>query len=201
MTTRVYFEKGKHSVFAAAIDWPGWCRHAKTEDVGTRGIARLPGSLRRRAVSALQARDSSSSSVRSPATPPRISARRPWTHRGTPRRSRHVISNAKSRCWKTAGRTSTASSTTAPATLTKGPRGGGRDRDGVVAHTREAERHYCSKLGTRVPPRTPWVDQRAVVVESLLAGSPDAKWPPRYSIRRLAWHVLDHAWEIQDKSA
>ena len=25
-------------------------------------------------------------------------------------------------------------------------------------------------------------------------------WPPRYAARRLAWHVLDHAWEIEDKS-
>jgi len=39
----------------------------------------------------------------------------------------------------------------APATLTKGPRGGGRDRDGIVSHVQEAERHYCSKLGMRVP--------------------------------------------------
>jgi hypothetical protein len=89
----------------------------------------------------------------------------------------------------------------APATLAKGPRGGGRDRDHVVAHVREAERHYCSALGARLPPRTPWADQRAVVVASLLAGSPGAKWPSRYSLRRLAWHVLDHAWEIEDKSA
>jgi len=38
--------------------------------------------------------------------------------------------------------------TNAPATLTRGPRGGGRDRDEIVPHVREAERHYCSKLGT-----------------------------------------------------
>jgi hypothetical protein len=25
-------------------------------------------------------------------------------------------------------------------------------------------------------------------------------WPARYAIRRIAWHVLDHAWEIEDKS-
>jgi hypothetical protein len=38
VTTRVYFEKGKHSVFAAAIDWPGWCRHAKTEDLALEAL-------------------------------------------------------------------------------------------------------------------------------------------------------------------
>ncbi|MBV9355603.1 MAG: hypothetical protein JO023_08750, partial [Chloroflexi bacterium] len=25
-------------------------------------------------------------------------------------------------------------------------------------------------------------------------------WLPRYAARRIAWHVLDHAWEIQDRS-
>ncbi len=24
-------------------------------------------------------------------------------------------------------------------------------------------------------------------------------WPPRYFVRRVAWHVLDHAWEIEDR--
>ena len=28
----------------------------------------------------------------------------------------------------------------------------------------------------------------------------DMKWPPAYAARRIAWHVLDHAWEIQDRS-
>lgn len=25
-------------------------------------------------------------------------------------------------------------------------------------------------------------------------------WPARYAARRIAWHVLDHAWEIEDRS-
>jgi len=25
-------------------------------------------------------------------------------------------------------------------------------------------------------------------------------WLPRYAARRIAWHVLDHAWEIEDRS-
>jgi hypothetical protein len=24
-------------------------------------------------------------------------------------------------------------------------------------------------------------------------------WPARYFVRRTAWHVLDHAWEIEDR--
>ena len=29
----------------------------------------------------------------------------------------------------------------------------------------------------------------------------DQGWPTRYAARRIAWHVLDHAWEIEDRSA
>jgi hypothetical protein len=26
------------------------------------------------------------------------------------------------------------------------------------------------------------------------------RWAPRYFVRRLAWHELDHAWEIEDRA-
>lgn len=26
------------------------------------------------------------------------------------------------------------------------------------------------------------------------------RWPWRYFVRRVAWHALDHAWEIEDRS-
>jgi hypothetical protein len=84
--------------------------------------------------------------------------------------------------------------------LRKGPRGGGRDRDDVARHVQEAERSYGRKLGVRVPPRTPWPEQRAAFTAALRAGAPDATWPVPYAVRRFAWHVLDHAWEVEDKS-
>lgn len=31
-------------------------------------------------------------------------------------------------------------------------------------------------------------------------GIPAKGWPVPYAVRRFAWHVLDHAWEIRDKS-
>jgi hypothetical protein len=30
--------------------------------------------------------------------------------------------------------------------------------------------------------------------------TPSRGWPPRTAARRIAWHVLDHQWEIGDKS-
>jgi hypothetical protein len=199
VSTRVYFEEGKNSVFAAVIDWPGWCRRAKTTDAALEAL--LDYQDRYAAVLSVPFKPEKFEvvgSVPGNATTdfgaPGVEA--PWDVDAiTPRElSRQVTVLAD--CWAYFD----AVVDGAPATLRKGPRGGGRDRDAVVAHVREAERHYCSKLGTRLPPRTAWSEQRTVVTESLLAGSPGGQWPPRYSLRRLAWHVLDHAWEIEDKS-
>jgi hypothetical protein len=199
VTTRVYFEKGKHSVFAAAIDWPGWCRRAKTEDLALEAL--LDYQARYNAVLSVPfkpAKFEIVGSVVGNATTdygaPGVES--PWDAEAITSQDLKRQVAVLEDCWAFFD----GVVDTAPATLTKGPRGGGRDRDQVVDHTREAERHYCSAIGSRLPPRTPWADQRAVVVASLLAGSPNGKWPPRYSLRRMAWHVLDHAWEIEDKS-
>ncbi len=199
MTTRVYFEKGKSSVFAAAIDWPGWCRRAKTEDLALEALFDYQD--RYAAVLSVPFKPGKFEvvgSVPGNATTdfgaPAIDT--PWDAEAITARDLKRQVTVLQDCWAYFD----GVVETAPNELTKGPRGGGRDRDQIVPHVREAERHYCSALGTRVPPRTPWNEQRAVVVTALLAGSPGGKWPSRYSLRRLAWHVLDHAWEIQDKS-
>lgn len=101
------------------------------------------------------------------------------------------------RCWQAFDAVVAA----APAELRKGPRGGGRDRDAVVDHVREAERSYGRKVGVRVPPRTPWPEQREALLPALRSAAPGTSWPTRYAVRRVAWHVLDHAWEIEDKSS
>ena len=46
---------------------------------------------------------------------------------------------------------------------------------------------------------------RTAITETLGRASAGAAplpggWPVRYAFRRIAWHVLDHAWEIEDKS-
>ena len=90
----------------------------------------------------------------------------------------------------------------APAELRKGPRGGGRDRDKIVDHVLGAESAYASALGVKI--RAPAAEKAAVkefreaIVAGLRAGG--VKWPSRYALRRIAWHALDHAWEIEDRS-
>jgi hypothetical protein len=98
----------------------------------------------------------------------------------------------------------------APAELRKGPRGGGRDRDKLVGHVVEADRAYARELGLRLPTadlhdRVAVAAERAAMLEVLgqpSDGSPiaDRRWTPRYAARRIAWHALDHAWEMEDKS-
>jgi len=56
-------------------------------------------------------------------------------------------------------------------------------------------------MGVRLSPRTTWDEQRAAYLEALRAGIPHQSWPARYAVRRLAWHVMDHAWEIEDRSS
>ncbi len=93
----------------------------------------------------------------------------------------------------------------APAELRKGPRGGGRDRDTIVAHVEEAERSYARSIGIRLPAAASIAEVRAAIVEVLGLSSdgsplPGGAWTQRYAARRIAWHVLDHAWEIEDRS-
>jgi hypothetical protein len=96
----------------------------------------------------------------------------------------------------------------APPELRKGPRGGGRDRDAVVAHVAGAEQLFGRKVGLKMPAPVPGdrdvvVANRTAVLEWCRSGKsyPEAReaWPPRYAARRLIWHVLDHAWEIEDR--
>jgi hypothetical protein len=98
----------------------------------------------------------------------------------------------------------------APAELRKGPRGGGRDRDKMIAHVIESDHYYAREIGVRLPEPDP-TDREAVTAErkAMLAvlGQPsngsrlaDRKWTLRYAARRIAWHALDHAWEMEDRS-
>ena len=98
----------------------------------------------------------------------------------------------------------------APAELRKGPRGGGRDRDELVDHVIGAEAAFARKVGVRL--KRPAADEIAsienlreaiaAVVGAPSDGSPVVPdgWTTRYAARRIAWHILEHAWEMQDRA-
>lgn len=93
----------------------------------------------------------------------------------------------------------------APEELRLGPRGGGRNRTKLVGHVEEAEQAYGATIGVPPGDRKETGVRRAAIAALLGApsdGSPLAgkRWPPRYAARRIAWHVLDHLWEMEDRS-
>lgn len=198
--TRVVLEVGRVWVFASALDWPGWCRRGKGEHAALDAL--LDAVDRFRVVAGpgfepgeLQVVDRLPGNATTDfGAPGAISALD--TEPLDAAASARAVEMLEA-CW----RHFDGVVARAPAVLPKGPRGGGRDRDGIVAHVREAERTYGRKVGVRVAPRTPWPWQRAEIVAGLVAGAPQGAWPARYGLRRMAWHVLDHAWEIEDKAA
>ena len=205
-TLRIYLEQGQKKVFANALDWPGWSRWAKDDEAA---IDELLAYAERYAEVAVRA------GVRFPATHDVVVLDRVRGDATTDFGAPSVPAAADSEplpakdlarqvalvraSWDLLDDVAAG----APEVLRKGPRGGGRDRDGVVAHVQEAERAYARKLGVRHPPYTSAADVRAMreeLAQALLAGAAEGPWSPAYAMRRIAWHVLDHAWEIEDKS-
>lgn len=99
--------------------------------------------------------------------------------------------------------------------LRMGPRGGGRDRDTIVRHVLGGDAGYLRRLAQRfsqdddAPLGDELTRTRAAIRAALVAGArgeiPErgprggTLWTPRYYVRRVAWHTLDHAWEIEDR--
>lgn len=196
---RIYIETGKTWSFAVAVDWPGWCRRGKGPEPAVEALA----AYRERYADAIGAPVPIPDFMqvgRLPAgsgtdfgVPSSIG---PWDSEAVPPEEQARLVTILSSCWRrldaVAGR--------APAALRKGPRGGGRDRDKIVEHVREAERAYGPKMGVRLPASEPWPDQRQHILDHVASYPDEARWPFRYAVRRLAWHILDHAWEIEDRS-
>jgi hypothetical protein len=222
--TPIYLEKGKRRVFAAALDWPGWCRSARTEDDAVRvlfdyapryadAIAEAPVRFSRpRDVSYLEVverlKGNATTDFGAPAVAP--SADEEPVPAGELRRLVALLQAG----WSTID---AAAKKARSKELRKGPRGGGRELEAIVEHVVDAEAAYLPRLGGRFR-RDDTADLskekrrlRALVIEALSArarGEPlpaDTRiktfWTPRYFVRRAAWHALDHAWEIEDRSS
>jgi hypothetical protein len=188
--TKVLLETGPRWTWASALDHPGWCRRGKSEDAA---LEELLAYADRYALVVPGFRAGKVTVVDTVTGPPLNEWAPSVAGPGEDAPLKPAQLEALQRCWEAFDR----AAETSTAELRKGPRGGGRDRDGIVDHVREAERSYGRKIGVRVPPRTPWPEQRAALLDGLRA--PDGPWLPGYAIRRIAWHVLDHAWEIEDK--
>ena len=207
-------------MFAGAVAWPGWSRSGKTEDLalevlmayapryaevvkGSRPAFRLPTKLR--VVERL--RGDATTDFGAPSQTPKAD-RRPVDAKELAR-----LTKVLEAAWAAFDE---AAEQARGKKLKTGPRGGGRSLAKIVGHVVAAEGGYVRTIRGKAPE----VDERqaramadvvrGVSLEALTRavteGLPEKGprggkiWTPRYFVRRAAWHVLDHAWEIQDRS-
>ncbi|MDQ2943781.1 MAG: hypothetical protein M3R21_08965 [Candidatus Dormibacteraeota bacterium] len=207
--TRVYLEVGAKRTFASAADWPGWCRSGGDEQAALDALAayaprysrvarlaRIPfpaGAASFKVVERLKG--NATTDFGAPGIPAKDESR-PLSAEETKRMCDLVTA-----CWTYLDRIVSK----APATLRKGPRGGGRDRDPMFLHVLGAEVAYARQIGTRLKEpkdveKNAVRDSRQAILESFANPNRSEKWPVPYAARRTAWHALDHAWEIEDRS-
>jgi hypothetical protein len=215
MTTSiaVTIEQTPKKAFASAADWPGWSRGGKTEELALEALAayapryaavatdRFPKTVDLDDLEVVERNDGSAG-----------------TEFGVPSRPSHLdtrttgadeaahLADVVAAAWALFDRIAR----TAPADLRKGPRGGGRDTAKIVAHVMDSDRAYANEMGIKVgefgPDDHAAIDaMRQAMLDVLRAardGDPLAgrRWPARYAAHRIAWHALDHAWEIEDRT-
>ena len=210
----VYLEQGAKKVFACSIDFPGWCRSGKDEEAALEALAdyapryaevakvakvAFPAkAVELEVVERVKGKGATDFGIPHEVT---RADGEPLTARQAARQVELMRA-----AWAVLDRVAKAS----PAELRKGPRGGGRDRDKMLDHVLGAEAAYARQVGVKRP--APEVGDRKAVkalrddLAEALGGASDGSrptpkgWPPRYAMRRIAWHVLDHAWEMQDRA-
>ena len=214
---RVILEVGKKErrTVAGAMDWPGLDRWGKTDDLAIEkvtsylpryaGVAKLAGLAKKfalhRDVEIVERVTGSGSADY-------------WGIAHVPSEiEREVLSPAELQrrlallraCWNYFDSTAERVS----AELRPGPRGGGWTRDEIIRHVYVNEpEQFTRKVEVRTPRDvvlTP--DGRAVHREETLdairaynvEGKAARSWPIQFLIRRIAHHLMDHAWEMEDR--
>jgi hypothetical protein len=223
MPIEVAIEATGKRAFAGAVDWPGWCRSGRQEaaalaalfDSGPRYAHVLESSGVRFSAPARASTlkvverlpGDATTDFGAPSIAPTADAApidRRWLTRGV---------RILQACWAAFDRA--VEDVDGP--LTKGPRGGGRELDAIVDHVVGAEGSYLRMIEGRPPASldaeaaAAQDEERMAVLDglerALVDGIPErgprggARWSARYFVRRAAWHVLDHAWEIEDRSS
>lgn len=211
---RVGLEIGKRRVFASFLAWPGWCRSGRDEESAIETLASYrdryrivvelaglelppPGGeievverVQGDATTDFGAPGKMFACERGPATREQLDRCADLLEAG----------------YRYLGEVVDA----APAVLAKGPRGGGRDTEAVAAHVLSGDFSYARKLGVPsakagVATRQEISAHRQAILDVFRRSADGAAvkekgWPLLYAARRGLWHVLDHAWEIEDKS-
>jgi hypothetical protein len=211
----VYLEVTPKRTFAGAVEWPGWCRAGKTADDALEALVayadRYASVIARSrlgftpppSVDDLEVverlKGNATTEFGAPGVPPKADDRR------LSEAELNRLTTILEASWRAFDR---AAKGAVGVTLTRGPRGGGRDLPKIVEHVMGAEEGYLGALGSRRPAEADSL--RKTVLKALGARAQNKPvadpnkvkklWSPRFYVRRSAWHALDHAWEIEDRS-
>jgi len=219
----VYVEAGSKRCFAGAVRWPGWCRSGRNEDAAIEALldyapryarvlrpAKVPFTVPANA-NALKVverlKGNATTDFGAPGIPPAADER---AHNARELARQEAVLDA---CWAAFD---AAVAGAASRKLRTGPRGGGRNLPKIIEHVMGAQAGYLVRLGAKHGSvkgealEDEFARLRREVVEAIEAAPRRGPPPPgpkggkrstaRYFIRRSAWHILDHAWEIEDRS-
>lgn len=213
---RVMIEQGKKKrTVASAFDWPGWDRSAKSEDQALAVLATYRQRYAKVAeVAGLAGEFGATGDLE---VVERLEGTGMTDFYGVSARSAapeyEQLSEAECErkiallraCWASFDDVASRVS----AELRKGPRGGGRDRETIVRHANGAEiAEFARKVGVITPldARQNPVELRAhrdafceAIREHNARGASARSWTLQFVIRRCAYHMLDHAWEMEDR--
>ncbi len=220
--TLVYLEAGSKRTFAVAFDWPGWSRSGRDQASALQALLDY-GKRYQNAISSARLGFQPPKDIDELKVIEKIKGDAA-TDFGTPGSIPAVdeasvgedelrrLQAALKACWRTFDNIVAAAK---GSKLRLGPRGGGRDRQKILEHVFGAEHSYATRLGWELPFLSPnpssqeLQDFRSGVLKGVAASAHGElplrgprggrRWPARYFVRRAAWHVLDHAWEIEDR--
>ena len=220
----VYLEVGKKRTIAGAIEWPGWCRVGRDEDTALQALfdygpryARLLEAtplgfqtpVDRSAFAVVERLEGSTTTDFGAPD-------------ASPSRDTQPVDAAELQrlqtllkaCWQAFDK---AVQMATGKELRKGPRGGGRELGEIARHVLGADASYLGRLAWKFKPdEAAQLDDelrrsRQAILDALVAAAQGelptygprggVMWTPHYFVRRVSWHILHHAWEIEDRVA
>ena len=219
MSVRTVIERGPkgRKAAAVAIDWPGWSRGGKTPELAFEELERYRDRYRRVArLAGLEAELDAAGDLAIVEDHDGPGSTDYWGISFAPSSFERDLMPAdelerKLTLLQAAWRYFDDVAARVSPEMQKGPRGGGRDREQIVRHVlgNEAVGDFSKRIGVRTPLEvilTP-AGLRAHRDEYLAAfrerNARDWKvgrsWTLAFLLRHTAYHVLDHAWEMEDK--
>lgn len=218
----IYLEIGEKRIFAGSVAWPGWCRSGRDEDSALQALFDS-GPRYAQIVGTTDLGFEAPEQISSFNIVERLDGNS-TTDFGAPdmslTRDKEPIESEDlehfqillKACWEAFdGAVKKAEGKE----LRKGPRGGGRDLGKIIDHVTGADEGYLRSIGWKIEnfreinPNDRLTRIRDEILEGFAAAARGElptegprggkRWLPRYYVRRVAWHVIDHAWEIEDR--